>query len=346
MIGNRLKIARIASGLSLQEFSERLSLYSLHLTKAAISNYETGKTIPTASTLEILANTLTTSVDYFHKENWDDFNIELNNCPSIVNSKLFELMCYVQLELEKRIDIFDILNTKPLVAKITPTYIKKNDIEAVQSLANNIREQFGLGSGPISSVTTALEFNGFTILNMPINISTKNLSGIETSKNLPIILKVNALSIDDLRMSLLEQLGNFYITSDTKKDKDYLCNAFARYFLLPKSRLIQLIGLKRTEVQRREISNIKQSYGISTREITHSLFELGIIDQTVHNIFLRHIIHHDFARQTRYLPENLYFNEVPILFTNMLFRAYSEKLIDISTIFLYDPQFDQFVLKS
>ncbi|HUX51421.1 MAG TPA: helix-turn-helix transcriptional regulator, partial [Spirochaetia bacterium] len=68
MVGSRIRRKRLAAGLSLQEFSDRLKTVGTTLTRAALSNYETGKTAPSAKVLWAIAKVLEESLDYFMTE--------------------------------------------------------------------------------------------------------------------------------------------------------------------------------------------------------------------------------------------------------------------------------------
>lgn len=59
---NRLITARKAKGLTRDELAEKL-----HVTRACIAHYETGRRDPPLDTLVILSNTLGVSTDYLLK---------------------------------------------------------------------------------------------------------------------------------------------------------------------------------------------------------------------------------------------------------------------------------------
>ena len=62
MIGDNIRIARMAHGLSLQDLSERLTESGFPTTKATLSNYETGKYSPNEDVLKAIAGQLYTPI--------------------------------------------------------------------------------------------------------------------------------------------------------------------------------------------------------------------------------------------------------------------------------------------
>lgn len=340
MIGNRIKTARMANGLSLQGFSDRLALFSLNLTKAAISNYENDKTIPSPATLEIMASSLSIDVNYFLKEEWTEFRLEYNNIPELVNTKVMELSAFVQVELEKYITICKVLGYPLEHQGITKNYIKSGDIKGVQLLADKIRREFSIGQGPISSVVSVLEDKGWYTINLPDTFSHTDVCGLEESHDIPFILYGTTHPIDDFRTNLLEQLGYFFITSDTPEATERLCQVFARFMLMPVDNVKQVFGEYRTHITRKELNSIKHIYGISKRSLMLNLLECEVINEETYSLFFRHFTQHDILRRKHLVQETLCFYEVPSKFTNMLLRAFAEGLIDQKTIRQYDPYFD------
>ena len=70
--GDRLKQARVLSNLKQHELAERVGV-----NKMSISKYETGKMMPSSSTLIALSHALNVSLDYFFTET----NVKLKSKP-------------------------------------------------------------------------------------------------------------------------------------------------------------------------------------------------------------------------------------------------------------------------
>ena len=69
MIGVRIRQSRLASGLTLDELSEKMAAAGHPITKAALSKYELGKSVPSPAFLVILGRVLGVRPSYFQEVN-------------------------------------------------------------------------------------------------------------------------------------------------------------------------------------------------------------------------------------------------------------------------------------
>lgn len=103
--GNRIKLMRLANCLSLQQLADALSANSVPISRAALSYYETGKTVPAEATINVLAKELGTIPAFFYKQDWVDFELRIFQDLNLIPSRQQELYAFIQVEMERHLEI-------------------------------------------------------------------------------------------------------------------------------------------------------------------------------------------------------------------------------------------------
>lgn len=327
MISNRIKLLRQANQLSLQQLADNLSRDFQQITRAALSNYETGKTVPSPAMLEALSKELGVATGYFYQPDWEDFSLELFSSPDFASLRIQELYSYIQLELERHLNLDTLLGIRrpdQLPVRWQPATGNSDEIEV---MAEDIRTGWGLGNHPISSVCHLLESQGIYLFSLPLRFGIKMLSGYELSSQCPFIFYTPNAFIDDFRYDLLKEAGHFFIQS-SQEDEDTDLQHFARVILAPREAICQDFGKSRSSISFEELSVAKEKYGISRKNLLYRLNEIHVIDDAFYAEY-----HYQFLRQHGFfwrnsLISNLpYFNEKPLLYSMKYNRALSEGLI-------------------
>lgn len=327
MVGNRLKLIRQANALSLQELSELLVGSDLPIKRAALSHYELGITDPSPAALEILARKLGTTPGFFKKPDWADIRFTLFMPLEIPSKYETALFSYLQIELEKMLHIEKLLQVKqpfPLPEKVS---IRAGQDFLAEELAEKMRQTYGLGRMPISSVCTMLESNGWHIIELPETFGPLCVSGYEHSQELGFILHQPLYVIDDFRMSLLKTVGYACLVGETPQHTDQLTDRFSRAMLFPRDLVCMEFGPPRAEVSIAELTFMKQKYGISKRAIMRRLEELGLISRAYYDSFEDLMRLHGFPRRKKIMSETLNFYENPTLPSMRILEAQARGLL-------------------
>jgi len=327
MISNRIKLLRQANQLSLQQLADNLSKDFQQITRATLSNYETGKIIPNSTMLDSLAKELGVSTKYFYQPEWDTFSLQLFTPLDLASLRIQELYSYIQLELERHLNLDRVLGIQQPCSIPCPNQTIEKSPTEVEALIETIRTNWELGNHPVSSVCNLLEYQGIYLFSLPTRFGIKMLSGYETSSLRPFIFYTPNAFIDDFRYDLLTEAGHFFIHTVIKGEEIHLQH-FARTILAPRESIYRDFGRSRKNISFDELSVAKEKYGISRKNLLYRLNEIGVIDDEFfaeyHYQFLRQ---HGFFWRNSLMSNLTAFNEKPILYNMKYNRALSEGLI-------------------
>jgi len=326
MLGERIKRARIKSGLSLDALAEKAN----HIvTKQAISQYEKGQKNPSSSVLIALANALEVGVEYFFRTTQVEIgNVDFRKHSTFGKRKQEIIKEKVREYLERYIQIEEILDiNEPFVNPIEKEKLKTFD--DIENIVLKLRSEWNLGIDPIFNVVEMLELKNIKVLFVDGDKKFNGLCGRanDDARHPFIVLnKHNALSDDRKRFTALHELGHMLLPSHTL-DEEKVSDRFAGAFLFPKDSVLKEFGEKRSKVSIKELEHIKLKYGISIAGIIFRLHQLHIINDAMFKRFW--IQNRSYKFDEKII---LHREEKVSRFDNLLAHAYSEKLISLSKL--------------
>ena len=337
MLGDRLKLGRLANALSLQDLSDALLEYNYPITKAALSKFEIGTLVPNETCLMALCGVMNLDKSFFESEGWPDFGMEFYRQVDLTNKSAGELNAYLQIQLEQRLIIDKLLDIVPPAfqrAVITPD--PDHYQEQIDDLAEKLRRRWGNTSQPVASFCTMLENDGWYVFELPALFGVKSMCGIETSTGRPFLAFSYADSIDDTRFDILRELGYAYIQCEDKALLHEMTGAFSRAILLPRENVKQEFSYLSQVPDYLTLTLMKRRYGMSRIQIRMRLRELGLYYGPLKNASK------NIARiQSRKLfdskTELLYFNEIPANFILRVMEAKNRGVITRSAAFSMLP---------
>ena len=164
MIGQRLKVSRSASGLSLRGLENKIGN---RVTAQAIGKYERNESMPGSGVLIALADALDVSVDYlvgdpemvFEAVEFRKKTITSRREEAQVEAKVLHLLERYLL-VEELLDLRSIEWHRPREAP----YPVMRDVFEADRAAQNLRDYWGLGNGPIPNLVELLEEQGIKVL--------------------------------------------------------------------------------------------------------------------------------------------------------------------------------------
>jgi Zn-dependent peptidase ImmA (M78 family)/transcriptional regulator with XRE-family HTH domain len=279
MIATRLRQARVAAGLTLDAVSARLGANGHPLTKAALSKYETGKSIPRQSTLLALARTLGVRADFFVREpttqvEWRAFRKHA----SLTKSLQGQIQASIAQVVENHVWLEETL--QPRQKHRFPRPYKATTPDDAEAAAESVRKHWKLNEVPIESVTQTIEDNGGIVvcsLNAPPNFD--GLSGWANDE-FPVLVSSARPSIDRRRYNFAHELGHLAMDCSnlSEGEEEKLAHRFAAAFLVPSSVAKRELGDNRRNISMEELMLLKQKYGLSMQAWAHRAHDLGIID--------------------------------------------------------------------
>jgi Zn-dependent peptidase ImmA (M78 family) len=312
-------------GLSLQDLADRLGQLDVKLSRAALSNYETNKSSPSAKNLWGIAKILNASMDYFVAA--EERSIVLQGFRKKADtpaSRVNQLRALIEDEIEKRMDLDAVLGEEE--PRDLPTQKKIDSVAQAEEIARDIRSAWGLGDQPISSVSSTLEAKGWYVLEVPYDDGFDGLAGFIESNHRPFAVSRTGIAVDRVRLNLLHEAGHAFVAGDDDKASEKAAFRFAAAFLLPRERAIEDLGRKRSSVDMEELLFAKKRYGLSMQAIAYRLKDLEIISESYMVLLFRYFTSMG-MRVEEPGSRELMFEEKPMAFASKVHRAFAEGLI-------------------
>jgi Zn-dependent peptidase ImmA (M78 family) len=280
VIGQRLKLARAASGLSLRDLESAIGNL---VTAQAIGKYERSEDMPSSGVLSALARALNVSEDYLLATDdmvLDGVEFRKRGIASRREEALVEGRALHLLErylmVEDALGLTSVVWDRPREGRYP---IK--DIAEVESAARAIRTHWSLGIDPIPNLSELLEERGIKILSTDLseidgltaNVNRKNGEPVPV-----IIIKANTWA-ERKRFTLAHELGHMLMDFGPGVDAERAVNRFAGAFLMPAEALWREIGKERKGISFGELERLKALFGASFQAITYRCYDLGILSR-------------------------------------------------------------------
>lgn len=326
MIGSRIRLARQASCLSLQQLADRICEMGFPTTKTALFNYEVGKTTPNDQMMQALVRALGIQDNFFYHPDWSDFSPRLQTRLNVVSARRQELLSYIQLELERFLSVVEKMGCQPQPNMPEPYSVSSRQPSGVENAAAALRRAWNAGMYAIPSVCGLLESNGWVLFSLPEVFNLRCVSGVERSSGLLFLFSAPEPFLDNMRENLLRELGRHVLRYDDSEEETVL-DRFSRAFLMPYDRVIQEFGAKRSLLNNEEMVCTKQKYGLSRHSIIKRLVDCEVISPAYYETYSLRIqqSHHLLRENT---PQALLsFFEQPTTVHMYMKRAKAEGLI-------------------
>ena len=280
MIGQRLKLARSAAGLSLRGLEERIGN---RVTAQAIGKYERNESMPGSSVLIALADALDVSVDYLVSD--QEMVLEaVDFRKKKITSKREE--CQVEAKvlhfLERYLMVEELLHL-PSVEWHSPReapYPVRAVSDAARA-ARSLRSHWGLGNDPIPNLVELLEEQGIKVLAVDLTTIDGLRARVRRAGKdaVPVIVVNRKTWGERQRFTLAHELGHLVMDVTTKLDEEKAAHRFAAAFLMPADALWAVIGKHRRAIGWGELFELKQLFGASVQAITYRCKDLGIFSE-------------------------------------------------------------------
>ena len=319
MLGERLRQARTAAGLSLEALAVKLE----HpITRQALSKYETGASQPSPRRLADIANALNVPPSSLLSETSAEISsVAFRKLSKLSKSRQDRIKSVAEQRLEgefKLRGLFQIGAQHNL-----PGPIDVHTLADCEYAAASVRMRWNLGDRPINALIAFLEDQGVTVVDGPEEVGFDGLSG--WVKNVPVIVLNKAMPPDRTRLSAAHELGHLVMrsTGDEKRDEEFAFR-FAAALLVPAESARHELGNSRRHLELDELGLLKQRWGMSMQGWMRRTCELGIISN---DYYRRLNIRFRKAGWHRTEPFPYRASESPALFQRLMYRALSEQVI-------------------
>lgn len=327
MIGERIKQARKAAGLSLRALADRAGV-----TAMAISKYERGKSTPSSGVLLSLAKALEVPVEYFLRS----AKVKLRELEYRKHQKLpkklqTKIEGDVLEQVERFFELMDLLPSGPISRFQIPDGVQDRvqDYDEIEYVAEVVRAKWNLGSNPISDLTDTLEERGIIGLQTAA-LHENAFDGLAATVNDVLVIVVGlGWPGDRQRFTLAHELGHLVLKNRLapEMDKEQAANRFAGAFLVPRREVLKELGERRTWLEPGELCALKKTYGLSMGGWLHRARDLKVLSKASYKKMYQFFGTHGWVKTE---PCDEYPREEPKLFQQLVFRALGEDLISES----------------
>ncbi len=278
MIGQRLKLARAAAGLSQRALEARIDG---RVTAQAIRQYERNASMPGSGVLMALADALDVSVDYLVGDH--DIVLEGIECRTkrcIGRRGKARIEATVLHRAERYLNVEELLGL-PAVAWDKPRaapYPVAGDPAAAEHGARSLRDHWGVGFDPIPNMAELLEERGIKVLDTDLT----DIGGLTvrvrcgTRSVVPVIVVKRTTWGERQRFTMAHELGHMVLDLGPQTDAENAAQRFAGAFLMPADALRAAIGKRRTSIGWSELFDVKRLFGVSVQSLTQRCQTLGV----------------------------------------------------------------------
>ena len=286
MIGNRLKRAREAKGLSLRELETAIQG---RVTAQAIGKYERDESMPSSGVLLALAKALGVSPEFLLSERQIELaGVDFRKGPQAGAKEERAVEAVVLDQVERYLEL------EELFPGIEQSWLPPTDavfsisrIEDAELAADCLRQLWKLGIDPIPLLAELLEDKGVKViaLDLPENISGSKAFVQRVDRDDVPVIVVNAHHNGERqRFTLAHELAhlvlNFVGLSD--KDQEKAADRFAGAFLMAKEVMVRLLGTHRTSISLGELVELKKLFRVSIASLIVRCSQLEVISRALY----------------------------------------------------------------
>lgn len=283
MFGERLKLARRKAGVSLRGLSGAMGG---SVSAQSIGKYERGEMMPSFEVVTQLADILEVSLHYMMSEQVAQLeNIEFRKTSGISAREKAQVEATVVEKLESYLAIEEIIgidSTSSLPSESERGFLGRE--EDAETLAEDLRRKWKLGTDPIPNMTTLLENHGIRVLLVDLPEKVSGLTCVAHSPHrkqpVPAIIVNRNMTLERRRFTLGHELAHRLVAPDSLADQEKGANVFAGAFLVPKNHLVSQVGNRRKAFCFQEIVRLKRMYRISAATLLVRLNQVGIMSKS------------------------------------------------------------------
>lgn len=325
--GERLKSARTMAGLSLQELAELLQ--GSAVSKQALGKYEQGRMKPSPDVFLEICRALKVRPDYFTREISVELDqVEFRKLQRTAEKKIEAVREQTKDFLERYLELEELTGEMSMFKN--PVKLKKiAGLEDVEKAAEQLREAWNLGKGPVLNVVEMLEESGVKVFETEAPEELDGMSG--WADKIPVVVlnsRTSQNKPDRKRFTALHELAHLIlpIPQDAEhKTMEKYCHTFAAAVLFPADVFKKEFGKYRNHIIYKELVLLKEVWGISVSAMIMRAKDLGVISpHTYRNFWMQ------FAQFKKDEPGEFKGEEKSNRFSQLLLRAVAEEIITLT----------------
>lgn len=324
MLSERLRQARLASGLTLRDLAQKAGTVSA----AAISKYENGKDRPRQAVLVSIARALDIPLgQLLTPPSVDLAVVEYRKKKNLPDCASETILAKVKSDLESYVDLSELLSNHGAPQFDTSVALTEviGNLTEVDKYASVLRDRWSLGTDPIRNVIETVENAGAKVISIDADSRFDELACIANGKYPVIVLKnLKPGKGDRQRFNILHGLGHLLLCNGERIDKEKMCHRFAASMLAPREAALKRLGVKRRDLDiDYELPKLKEEFGMSIKAWVIRAWDLEIIDNATRLSLFKRISQKGW-NQDEPVPIPI---ETPSRFELMVSRARAEGII-------------------
>ena len=278
MIGQRLKLARAAAGLSLRDLETKIDG---RVTAQAIHKYERNVSMPGSGVLIALANALGVSAEYLVGDQEIVLEgVEFRKKRRVGRREEAQIEANVLHLVERYLVLEELLGLATVTwdrPRAAPYPVAIDPADAGFG-ARSLRDHWRLGLDPIPNLAELLEERGIKVLAAELTNIDGLTAGVRRGEGMvvPVIVVQQTKWGERRRFTMAHELGHLVLDFGPKVNVEEAAHRFAEAFLMPAEALWAMIGKRRTSIGWTELFDIKRIFGVSVQALTHRCTHLGI----------------------------------------------------------------------
>ncbi len=327
MIGDRMRQARLASGMTLEEVAEHMDALGHPITRAGLSKYERNKSTPGQAFLAALGNVLRVKTAFFVSEpgvsiEWLGFRKQAK----MPKSRQEQIKAFATQVVESQIWLQGTLY--PDEKANFPARTSARSVEDAERVAESLRGKWNLGEGSIDSLTGMVEDRGGIVVSHGAMGTGREFDGLAgwANETIPVAVVSNEVPDDRVRYTLAHELGHLLMdcaeVDPTEEEK--LAHRFASALIVPAAVMRRELGRKRRRLAARELAILKRKYGLSMQSLIRRAFDLQIIEASQYKALFAEFSRLDWRKKE---PVEYVGDEKPARLLQMTLRAVTEGII-------------------
>lgn len=274
-IGERVRVARMAKGLSQRALAAKIGVSAM-----AVSKYEREMDLPGSGVMLRLSKALEMKPEFFFRQIRLDLSEPKYRCAKTLKLKEKKIIeAKAKESVERFLEAQDLLAPEGRFNGFNAEISIKVQ-EDVENAALKMRKDWDLGEDSIENLTQILEDHGFCVQGLPwIEKFVACTFMIQSANKRPVIVFNSNSTIpgDRQRFSLAHELGHLCMAINDGVAHETAANRFAGAFLVPRRKVYFELGNKRRHLDIEELLHLKLKYGLSMRGWIHRAEDLGIL---------------------------------------------------------------------
>lgn len=278
--GNRLRLARFHAGLTIKELADRAGV-----THSSISQYETGRTKPTAATLARLSIATGVSSDFFSfsRRPVSSNGLDGTHFRSLrATSKAVRSSAWAWSEITLDVsETFEQYVRFPSVSLPEVALDVSHEDSSILEATKALRELWNLPNGPVGNLVGLMESNGIIVTRSPQAVVGVDAFSHFQGRRPVVVLGPQEKDAARSRFDAAHELGHLicHPEADPGGSQENQAHAFAAELLMPREHMLSVLP-KRFNLG--DYARLKHEWGVSIAALLYRAKKLEIISDAAY----------------------------------------------------------------